>query len=44
MAWTEDNADGLITTAKLKKSLKSPYWNQKSVADEKIRKELLLVK
>ncbi|MCL5128843.1 septum formation inhibitor Maf [Algibacter sp. L4_22] len=44
MAWTEDNGDGLITTAKLKKSLKSPYWNQKSVADEKMRKELLLVK
>jgi len=42
MAWTEDNGDGLVTTATLKKSLKSPYWKQKSVNDEQIRKELLL--
>ena len=44
MAWTEDNGDGLLTTATLKKSIRSPYWNQKSLADEKLRKELLLVK
>ena len=44
MAWTEDLSDGLITTATLKKSINTPYWNQKSLADEKLRKELHLIK
>jgi hypothetical protein len=44
LAWTEDNGDSLVTTASLKKSLKSPYWNQKSVSDEQLRKKLLLTK
>lgn len=44
ISWTEDNGDGLITEARLKKSLNEPYWNQKSVADEKKRKELQLEK
>lgn len=44
MAWTETNGNGLITTATLKKSMQSPYWNQKSLADEKLRDALLLVK
>jgi len=42
LAWTEDNGKGLVTTAKLKKSINAPYWSQNSVADEALRKELLL--
>jgi hypothetical protein len=41
-SWTEDNGDGLITEARLKKSINEPYWNQKSVTDEAKRKELQL--
>ncbi|MCG1037183.1 septum formation inhibitor Maf [Polaribacter sargassicola] len=43
LSWTEDNGDGLITEAILKKSLKEPYWNQKKVSDEIKRKELKLM-
>ncbi|WP_405605616.1 septum formation inhibitor Maf [Polaribacter sp. Asnod1-A03] len=43
LSWTEDNGDGLITEAKLKKSLKEPYWNQKKIVDEAKRKELQLI-
>ncbi|QDO94573.1 hypothetical protein FNB79_11555 [Formosa sediminum] len=43
MKWTEDDGDGLITTATLKSSLLEPYWNQKSIADEAKRDELKLV-
>jgi hypothetical protein len=43
-SWTEDNGDGLVTEARLKKSINEPYWNQKSVTDEAKRKELELVK
>jgi len=44
LAWTEQQANGLTTTATLKKSLRSPYWKQKSLADENLRKKLLLIK
>ncbi|MBP1840667.1 hypothetical protein [Formosa algae] len=42
MGWTEDNGDGLVTTATLKASLQEPYWKQKSIADEAKRDELKL--
>ncbi|AWV97422.1 hypothetical protein [Arcticibacterium luteifluviistationis] len=44
LAWTEDNGDGLITEARLKKSMNEPYWEQKGLADEAKRKELQLLK
>jgi hypothetical protein len=44
LSWTEDNGDGLITEATLKKSINEPYWNQKSVADEEMRTKLGLQK
>lgn len=44
LSWTENNGDGLITEALLKKSINEPYWEQKSVLDETKRKELQLVK
>ncbi|WP_299779177.1 septum formation inhibitor Maf [uncultured Formosa sp.] len=44
MGWTENDGDGLITTAKLKASLQEPYWNQKSIKDEAKRDELKLIK
>ncbi|MDW5290559.1 septum formation inhibitor Maf [Formosa sp. PL04] len=43
LSWTEDNGDGLITEARLKKSINEPYWNQKSVSDEAKRRELQLL-
>lgn len=43
-SWTEDDGDGLITEAKLKKTLNEPYWNQKKTSDEVKREELQLVK
>jgi len=43
LSWTEDNGDGLITEAHLKKSLNEPYWSQKNVSDESKRKELELL-
>ena len=43
LSWTEDDGDGLITEARLKKTLIEPYWNQKSIADEAKRKELQLI-
>lgn len=43
LSWTEDNGDGLITKALLKKSINEPYWNQKSITDEVKRKELQLI-
>ncbi len=42
LSWTEDNGDGLVTTAALKKSLNEPYWNKKSLADEALREKLQL--
>jgi hypothetical protein len=44
LSWTEDNGDGLITEATLKKSINEPYWNQKSLADEEMRTKLGLQK
>lgn len=44
LSWTEDNGDGLVTEARLKKSLNEPYWSQKGVEDEAKRKELGLEK
>lgn len=43
-SWTEDDGDGLITEAKLKKSLNEPYWNQKKNSDQIKRDELQLQK
>lgn len=43
LSWTEDNGDGLITEARLKKSIKEPYWRQKKTKDETKRKELQLL-
>ncbi|QRM90695.1 hypothetical protein FG167_16105 [Lacinutrix sp. WUR7] len=44
LSWTEGDGDGLITEAKLKVSLKEPYWNQKKRTDERKREELQLLK
>jgi len=44
LSWTEDNGDGLITEATLKKSINESYWNQKSLSDEAMRDKLELVK
>ncbi|MDN3665215.1 septum formation inhibitor Maf [Algibacter miyuki] len=44
LSWTEDNGDGLITEATLKKSLNEPYWSQKKVSDESKRDALQLTK
>ncbi|GGG35659.1 hypothetical protein [Bizionia arctica] len=44
LSWTEDDGDGLITEARLKKSINEPYWNQKSLKDEAKREELQLIK
>ncbi len=44
MAWTEDNGRGLVTKAVMKKSINSPYWSQHNVADEGLRKDLMLSK
>jgi len=44
LSWTEDDGDGLLTEAQLKKSINEPYWNQKSIGDEAKRKELQLTK
>ena len=44
MGWTEDNGDGLLTTAKLKASTNQPYWAQHNLADEEKRKKLLQLK
>jgi hypothetical protein len=44
LSWTEDNGDGLVTEARLKKSLNEPYWSQKSLKDEAKREELELKK
>lgn len=43
MGWTEDNGDGLITKASLKKTILSPYWQQNSNQYEHMRTELELV-
>ncbi|WP_339660098.1 septum formation inhibitor Maf [uncultured Polaribacter sp.] len=43
LSWSEDNGEGLITEATLKKSIKEPYWNLKRNADETKRKELQLI-
>ena len=43
LSWTEDNGDGLLTEARLKKSINEPYWNQKKLSDEAKRKELQLL-
>ena len=43
-SWTEDNGDGLITEATLKKSINEPYWNQKRLVDEGMREKLQLVR
>lgn len=43
LSWIENNGDGLITEALLKKSINEPYWEQKSLLDEAKRKELQLV-
>lgn len=43
-SWTEDDGDGLITKATLKKSINEPYWNQKKTSDEAKREELELQK
>lgn len=40
LSWTEDNGDGLLTTATLKKTLNEPYWNQKRLADDAMREKL----
>lgn len=42
LSWTEDTGDGLITEARLKKSINEPYWKQKKLTDETKRKELQL--
>lgn len=42
LSWTEDNGDGLITEATLKKSLNEPYWSQNGLADEALREKLQL--
>jgi len=44
LSWTEDDGDGLLTEAQLKKSINEPYWSQKSLDDEAKRKELQLIK
>ncbi|MEM0994292.1 MAG: hypothetical protein AAF847_13035 [Bacteroidota bacterium] len=44
LAWSEDNGDGLVTTAKLKKDLHVPYWSKHDKADEGLRAVLELVK
>lgn len=44
LSWTEDNGDGLITEARLKKSIQEPYWSQKKLSDETKRAELQLEK
>ncbi len=44
LSWTEDDGDGLLTEAQLKKSINEPYWSQKSLDDEAKRKELQLTK
>lgn len=43
-SWTEDDGDGLITKATLKKSINEPYWEQKKTSDEAKREELQLMK
>ncbi len=43
LSWTENNGDGLLTKAVLKKSIKEAYWSKKKVSDEAKRKELQLV-
>ncbi len=43
LGWTEDNGDGLITKATLKKTILSPYWQQNSNQYEHMRTELELV-
>lgn len=43
LSWTEDDGDGLLTEAQLKKSINEPYWSQKSLDDEAKRKELQLI-
>ncbi|GHC45272.1 hypothetical protein [Ulvibacter litoralis] len=43
LSWTEDDGDGLLTEATLKKSINEPYWNQKKVEDEGKREELELL-
>ncbi len=43
VSWTEDDGDGLITKATLKKTINEPYWDQKSLSDEAKRKELQLL-
>ncbi|MEO9952980.1 septum formation inhibitor Maf [Nonlabens sp.] len=42
MSWTEDNGDGLVTEATLKKSINEPYWEQKKLSDESKRVDLQL--
>ncbi|MEM9886503.1 MAG: hypothetical protein AAF849_11480 [Bacteroidota bacterium] len=44
LAWSENNGDGLLTTARLKKSLHTPYWSQNDKANEGMRMVLELVK
>ncbi|MEL0651523.1 septum formation inhibitor Maf [Algibacter sp. TI.3.09] len=44
LSWTEDNGDGLVTEARLKKSIQEPYWSQKKLSDEVKRAELQLGK
>ncbi len=43
LGWTEDNGDGLITKATLKKTILSPYWQQNSNQYEHMRAELKLI-
>ncbi|OBX22051.1 MULTISPECIES: hypothetical protein [Bizionia] len=42
--WKENNGDGLITEAQLKKSINEPYWDQKKRSDETKREALQLIK
>lgn len=44
LSWKENDGDGLITEAKLKKTINEPYWNQKKLNDEQKRIELELIK
>ncbi|WP_372752482.1 septum formation inhibitor Maf [Mariniflexile sp.] len=44
LAWTEDDGDGQITEARLKKTINEPYWQLKSNSDEAKRREMQLIK
>jgi len=40
LAFSENDGDSLVTTATLKKSMRSPYWKQNGVMHEPLREEL----